>query len=153
MWQGLFQLTNIVALAGWAVLILAPRRPLPLTAVMYLGVGLLCLAYLTAAAAVLAGLVDPVPVAGAAARPDLTDYSPAGLRALFASDGGIVIGWTHYLALDLFAGLWIARDADAKGFARIAQAPVLLLTFLAGPAGLLVWLGVREPAARRRARR
>ncbi|QHL90575.1 DUF4281 domain-containing protein [Sphingomonas changnyeongensis] len=152
MWQGLFQLTNLVALAGWALLILAPRRPLPLTLIMYLGVGLLCLVYVAAAAAVLAGLADPVPVAGAA-RPDLTDYSPAGLRALFASDGGIVIGWTHYLAFDLFTGLWIARDADAKGFARIAQAPVLLLTFLAGPAGLLVWLGLREPAARRRGRR
>ena len=51
--------------------------------------------------------------------------------ALLASDAGIVVGWTHYLAFDLFVGLWIARDADAKGFGRLIQVPFLLLTFLA----------------------
>ncbi len=49
-------------------------------------------------------------------------------------------GWTHYLALDLFAGLWIAEDSDARRINRFVQAPVLLLTFLAGPAGLFVHL-------------
>ena len=48
--------------------------------------------------------------------------------------------WTHYLALDLFAGLWIAEDADARRIGRVVQAPVLLLTFLAGPAGLFLHL-------------
>ncbi|MGB7370825.1 abscisic acid-deficient protein Aba4 family protein, partial [Erythrobacter sp.] len=58
----------------------------------------------------------------------------------------------HYLAFDLFVGLWIARDADAKHASRWLQAPILLATFLAGPLGLLVWLVVREPAARRSGR-
>ncbi len=58
------------------------------------------------------------------------------------------MGWVHYLAFDLFVGLWIARDADAKGFSRILQAPILAATFLAGPLGLFVWLLVREPRAR-----
>ena len=92
-------------------------------------------------------MTDPARVAGAAV-PDLTDYSIAGLRALFMSDGGIVLGWTHYLALDLFVGLWIGRDADAKGFSRLAQVPVLFATLMAGPIGLLVWLAVRERRAR-----
>jgi hypothetical protein len=70
------------------------------------------------------------------------------VRALFMSDGGVVIGWTHYLAFDLFTGLWIARDADAKGFSRIVQAPFLAVTFMAGPIGLLSWLMVRERRAR-----
>ena len=69
------------------------------------------------------------------------------------SDGGVTVGWIHYLALDLFAGLWIAKDADQKEFSRLVQAPVLLLTFVAGPAGLLLWLAVREGRARRAARR
>ena len=68
------------------------------------------------------------------------------------SDGGIVIGWTHYLAFDLFVGQWIANDADNKGFARWVQAPVLLATFFAGPIGLFVWLLVRERRARKVAR-
>ena len=62
--------------------------------------------------------------------------------------GGVTVGWTHYLAFDLFIGIWIARDADAKGFARWIQAPILFATFMAGPVGLLVWLIVREHCRR-----
>ena len=54
--------------------------------------------------------------------------------------------------LDLFVGIWIARDADAKFFSRLLQAPILLLTFVAGPAGLLLWLIIREPMARSKGR-
>jgi hypothetical protein len=147
MWQALFSLTNAVALIAWAVLVLAPRKPLALSAVLYLGVGLLCLAYAAMLAGLVLGWADPVRDAGLG-QTDLSNYSVAGLKDAFRSDGAIVVGWTHYLALDLFTGLWIARDADAKGFSRIAQAPVLLLTFLAGPLGLLLWLAVRERRAR-----
>ena len=65
------------------------------------------------------------------------------------SDGGIVIGWTHYLAFDLFVGLWIARDADDKGVGRLVQLPFLFLTLMAGPIGLLSWLGFRGTGAPR----
>lgn len=147
MWQGVFGFTNVVALLAWAVLLFAPRRPLPLAFVLYGGVAILCLVY----AAMLVGLAtdafDPVRDPGLAA-PDLANYSVAGLKDLFRSEGAIVLGWTHYLAMDLFTGLWIARDADAKGFSRVVQAIVLLLTFLAGPLGLLIWLFVRERRAR-----
>ncbi len=147
MWQGLFTATNVVALLAWTVLLFAPRRPAPLALVLYLGVGLLCLAYVAMAAALVLGWADPVRDPGLAAI-DFGNYSVAGLKDAFRSEGAIAVGWTHYLALDLFTGLWIARDADAKGFPRIAQGAVLLLTFLAGPAGLLVWLVVRERRAR-----
>ena len=93
------------------------------------------------------GLADPVRVAGAP-PPDIMDYTLPGLRALFMSDGGIVLGWTHYLAFDLFIGQWIARDADNKGFHRLVQLPFLFLTLMAGPIGLLLWLIVRERRAR-----
>ena len=147
-WATLFSLTNLVALLGWAALLLLPRRPLVLSAVLYLGVGLLCLAYLLMFAATLSGWADPSRAAGAPS-PGQFEYSIQGIRALFGSDGGIVIGWTHYLAFDLFVGLWIARDADAKGFSRWVQAPILLATFLAGPIGLLAWLAVRGRGSRR----
>jgi hypothetical protein len=146
MWQQLFGITNLIALIAWIVLILAPRRPLVLTLILYAGVGLLCLIYAALLVGLVAGWLDPVRDTAAAPA---FDYSVAGLRTMFASDGGIVIGWTHYLALDLFTGLWIARDADGKRVSRLVQAPILLATFMAGPLGLLVWLGVREPAARR----
>lgn len=147
-WDTLFAITNMIAIAGWIALAVLPRRPAVLALILYAGVGLLCLAYAAIVAALVYGGADPGRVAGAG-LPDLTDYSVAGIRSLFLSDGGVVLGWTHYLAFDLFVGLWIARDADAKGFGRLVQLPFLLLTLMAGPLGLLSWLVVRERRARR----
>ena len=101
--------------------------------------------------ALFGGLADPVRVAGAPPA-DIFQYDLPGLRALFMSDGGIVLGWTHYLAFDLFVGQWIARDADNKGFHRLVQLPILFVTLMAGPIGLLSWLVIREARARRVAR-
>ena len=143
-WPALFAITNAVAMLGWLILIILPRRPVLLALVMYLGVGLLCAIYVACFAALLFG---------SGWGGGSFTYDIPGIRALFATDAGIVIGWTHYLAFDLFVGLWIARDADAKAFPRLAQVPILLATLMAGPVGLLVWLAIREPAARRAARR
>ena len=124
-----------------------PRRPIVMASVLFFGVGMLCLVYAGMFIALFGGLADPVRVGGAP-PPDLTNYTLPGLRALFMSDGGIVLGWTHYLAFDLFVGQWIARDADNKGFHRLVQLPFLFLTLMAGPIGLLLWLMVRERRAR-----
>ena len=141
-WDLIFSLANAVALAGWILLAVLPRRPLVLSTVLYLGVGLLCLVYFLLFIVSIGGLVDPHRLPGTP-EPNLLDYSIAGRRPLFLSDGGIVIGWTHYLAFDLFAGLWIARDADAKGIGRLVQLPFLFMTLMAGPIGLLAWLSFR----------
>ena len=145
MWPFLFSATNLLAIIGWVLLAAAPRKPAVRSLIMYVGVALLCLTYTVLFALFLSGAVDPVRMAGAG-EPGFG--SIAGVRALFASDGGVVIGWTHYLALDLFTGLWIASDADNKGFGRLLQLPVLFLTFMAGPVGLLSWLILRERRAR-----
>ena len=145
MWPFLFSATNLLAIIGWLLLAAAPRKPAVRSLIMYLGVALLCLTYTVCFALFLSGAVDPVGVAGAG-EPGFG--SIAGVRALFASDGGVVIGWTHYLAFDLFTGMWIASDADNKGFGRWIQLPVLFATFMAGPVGLLSWLILRERRAR-----
>ena len=146
-WDLIFSLTNAVALSGWVILAVRPRKPLALSVVLYLGVGLLCLAYFLLFVASIGGFVDPGRLSGTP-EPNLLDYSIAGLRPLFMSDGGIVIGWTHYLAFDLFVGLWIARDADAKGVGRLVQLPFLFMTLMAGPIGLLAWLAFRGARSR-----
>jgi len=63
------------------------------------------------------------------------------VRALFASDPALLAGWLHYLAFDLFVGLWIAERADARGLNRFIQAPLLFATFMFGPIGLLMTIG------------
>lgn len=145
-WDTAFSIANGWALLMWVCLILLPRRPFLEALVFYAGVGLLCFAYVLFMGLVLGGIVDPLPQGQGGAPGSFTTIE--GVRALFASDGGIVIGWIHYLAFDLFAGIWIAKDADAKGFSRYVQAPILLLTFMAGPAGLFIWFLIRERRAR-----
>ena len=132
----LFTATNIIAFTAWAALAALPRGPKVLSLVLYVGVGLLCLTYTTLFLVIFAYL------------PDLPDYTVGGLKTLFATDRGMVLGWTHYLAFDLFIGLWIAKDADHKGFTRLVQLPFLFATLVAGPIGLLAWLITRERRAR-----
>ncbi len=147
-WDTLFSLANIWALGAWILLIFLPRKELLSTIILYLGIALLCLAYTVFMTLLLTNAVD----IGGTSSGDAGFDSIKGIRALFASDAGIVIGWIHYLAFDLFVGLWIARDADSKNIHRFVQGPVLVLTFLFGPIGLLTWLVFREPAARRYAK-
>lgn len=147
-WPFVFSAANLLAMAAWAMLLLLPRRPLVLALVLYLGVGLLCLAYAVAIIGLMGGFFDPVGPEG----PGVDFTTLEGVQSIFATQGGATIGWIHYLAFDLFVGLWIARDADAKGFSRWLQAPILLATFMAGPIGLIVWLIVRDRRARAQGR-
>ena len=146
MWETLFMLTNGLAMIAWIALAFLPRWESLLTATLYAGVGILSLTYSVLIIALMSGAI---PTGGEGA-----DFSTIeGVRSIFASDPGVVLGWTHYLAFDLFVGLWIARDADHKGIHRVIQLPVLFFTLMAGPLGLALWLIVREPAARRMKRR
>ena len=150
-WEFIFGLTNAIALAGWVALAVLPRGPRVMALVLYAGVAMLCLTYAVLFVGLFGNFIDPVRMAGAPAA-DVSDYSVAGLQALFMSKGGVVIGWTHYLAFDLFVGLWIAKDADHKGFSRLVQLPFLFATLMAGPIGLFAWLVTREARARRAAK-
>jgi len=67
-----------------------------------------------------------------------------GVRTLFSSDVGMLIGWTHYLVFDLFVGAWEARDAQKRGFSHWLLIPCLLLTFMLGPIGLLLYVVLRK---------
>lgn len=145
-WDAWFSMVNLLALIAWVGLIFLPRWPALLSGILYLGVGLLCLIYATGLIGLLSGLIPNLQGGGA----DFTTI--AGVRSIFGSDAGVTIGWTHYLAFDLFVGLWIARDGDAKSISRFIQAPILFATFMAGPLGLGLWLLIREPAARKQGR-
>jgi hypothetical protein len=130
-WDSIFLLANYWAFAGWIALAFCRAGPKILAAVLYAGVFLLCLAYTVMIIGFLTGSIDQ----GGSGGGDFTTL--AGVMKLFDSPGGATLGWTHYLAFDLFIGMWIARDADQKGFSRIVQFPFLFLTLMVGPVGLL----------------
>lgn len=67
----------------------------------------------------------------------------AQVGRLFASPEILLAGWVHYLMIDLFTGAWEARDAVQLGLPRWVVAPCLLVTFLFGPLGLLLYLVLR----------
>lgn len=69
--------------------------------------------------------------------------SIAEVQKLFAVPGALVAGWVHYLAFDLFVGTWIAERSAALGLHHLLVLPLLLLTFMFGPAGLLAFVVLR----------
>ena len=63
---------------------------------------------------------------------------------LFSNPWLLLAGWIHYLAFDLLVGCWEARDAREHGIGHLFVIPCLIMTFLFGPAGWLLYLGVRS---------
>lgn len=136
-WEMIFTITNNFALVMWLILVFAPRKDIVLKGLFYGGAGLLALTYAVIVIPLTTGMIE----GGAGGAPDFTTL--AGVQALLASDGGATIGWVHYLAFDLFVGIWIARNADRYGFNRIVQIPILFFTLMLGPLGLTLYLLLR----------
>lgn len=131
--ESLFSIANIVALSGWLLL----------AAGIALRSGLLrdAAAGLAVPALLSVGYLALIAVHWSSAKGGFS--SLAGVTALFQSPWILLAGWVHYLAFDLFVGAWIARDADARDLPRLLLMPVLPAVFLFGPAGFLLWLGLR----------
>jgi hypothetical protein len=68
----------------------------------------------------------------------------AGVSALFSSPWVLLAGWIHYLAFDLLVGVWEVRDSRSRGIPHLLVVPCLALTFMFGPAGWLLYQGVRS---------
>ncbi|MEM8725294.1 MAG: DUF4281 domain-containing protein, partial [Pseudomonadota bacterium] len=56
-WNFVFSAVNVLALIAWVALIALPRWPALLSALTYLGVGLLCLIYAVCLIGVLSGFI------------------------------------------------------------------------------------------------
>lgn len=140
-WELIFTVTNNWALLMWLILAFAPRHywdgEIVMKAVFYGGVGLLALTYAVLVIPLMTGMIG----GGSDGSADFSTL--AGVKALLSSDGGATIGWIHYLAFDLFVGIWIARNADKYGFARWIQVPILFFTLMLGPLGLVLYLLLR----------
>jgi len=128
----IFQVASVIPLPIWALWILAPGShtarvlarsmwPWALLAVLYTGLAIV---------AFTRHGVDPAAFA-----------SLDGVRKLFASPWVALAGWVHYLCFDLFVARWMMNDAPDAGY-RLA--PILLLTLMFGPAGLLCYLALRS---------
>ncbi len=130
--ETLFRICNLVALIGWLLLIGLPRwawtRRLVLSGALSL---LLAAVYL-------------ILVIAFFGRGEGGFGSLADVAKLFAQPYVLLAGWVHYLAFDLFIGAWEVRDAQSRGLTHWLVIPCLVLTFLLGPIGLLLYFALRR---------
>jgi hypothetical protein len=126
-----FSAANFMALGCWVLLIAFPRR---------------------AWASRIAGTVIPAAFAVLYTIVIALNFfgSPGGFSSLadvarlFGNPWLLLAGWIHYLTFDLLIGSWEVRDARRRGISHMLVIPCLLLTFMFGPAGWLLYLGVRS---------
>jgi Domain of unknown function (DUF4281) len=127
----IFSLANMIAVAGWLVLLASPFLPRLADRISSLAIpSLLAVAY--------CGLVLAFWFSAKGGF-DSLDH----VAALFQTRELLLAGWIHYLAFDLFVGAWIVRAAREAAVPFILVVPCLALTFLFGPSGLLAFLALR----------
>lgn len=66
-----------------------------------------------------------------------------GVRALVGTADGTALVWAHLIAFDLFVGRWVYLDSRERGIPALLMAPVLVLTILLSPFGLMAYLALR----------
>jgi hypothetical protein len=133
MTAGLFQLTFLLAAPFWALMILAPSWRW--TSRIISSPLIVLPPVLIYAVLVLPNLAEVLPT--------VSSPTLAGVQGLLATPTGAAIGWAHFVAFDLFVGRWEHLDARQRGVHPLIMAPVLLLTVLLAPLGVLVYLAVR----------
>ena len=134
--ETLFSASGKLAMAGWALLVFAPRwrwsqriasMIIPLTlAIVYLVLIVLYFAKSPGGFGTLAQVTQ-----------------------LFHNPWLLLAGWIHYLAFDLFLGSWQSREAQRLGISHLLVIPCLLLTFLFGPVGFFLFWTIRSAVEER----
>lgn len=120
----IFTIANPLAALTWLVLIVVPRR-----------------------ATLIAGLVVPALFAVLYAGLIAANWGGAeggfstlaDVAALFGNRWMLLAGWVHYLCFDLLVGAWEVQDARTRGIPHLLVVPCLVLTFLFGPIGWLLY--------------
>ncbi len=140
--EQLFSSASTLAMVGWVILIFLPRR----------------WTWVNVIPALLIPLILSVLYSYLIARYFFSAEGGfdtlANVQLLFTAPAAALAGWVHYLAFDLFVGGVVAKQADNIGLSRLIQAPILLMTFMFGPFGYLLFVLIKAamqrftPAAR-----
>jgi len=65
------------------------------------------------------------------------------LYTVFATESFLLIFWLHFLALNIFLGSWVARDAIKYNISRKLTSIPLILIYFIGPFGLVLYWSIR----------
>ena len=128
----LFKIFNTAILLPWAMMIFLPRWKWTEWMIQTK------LPILIIAAAYFALLMMDF-IGGQGHGIDFSDLD--SIMMAFSRKEVMLIGWLHYLAFDLFVGMWVLTDAQKIQFPIYLLVPCLILTLMFGPVGfLLYWL-------------
>lgn len=131
--ETLFSVVFLTAAPFWALMILLPRWSWTKRIVSSPLIAAPAAAIYVALLVTQLGTVLP-----AVSSPDID-----AVMALLSTPEGAALGWAHFIAFDVFVGRWMYLDSRERGVHGLLMAPILVLTILLAPAGLLVYLGIR----------
>ena len=129
--EQLFSSASTLAMLGWVILIFLPRRWKWVNLIPAIIIPLVL------------SLVYSVLIARYFFSAEGGFDTLANVQQLFTFPAAALAGWVHFLAFDLYVGGIVARQADELGLSRLIQAPILLLTFMFGPFGFLLFMLVK----------
>ena len=67
----------------------------------------------------------------------------SNVSELFRNDYYLLMFWTHFVAINLFIGGWILKDAQKLYINKILLAFPLIITYLIGPIGIFLYWIIR----------
>ncbi|MDC0416054.1 ABA4-like family protein [Candidatus Pelagibacter sp.] len=73
----------------------------------------------------------------------------SNISELFSDDYYLLMLWTHFVAVNLFIGGWILKDAQKLYVNKILLALPLIVTYLIGPIGIFIYWVIRIFYAKR----
>ena len=129
--EQIFAIVNMIALLSWLVLLVAPRFIVTRKVILSGAIPLL----LSAAYLILIVMFFGKAEGGF--------DSLKNVMTLFTNEWAALAGWIHYLAFDLLVGIWEVKDSETRGISHWFVIPCLILTFLLGPIGFLLYSVLR----------
>ena len=135
--ESIFQICSAIAMVGWLLLIIASPFAEGIDKFLIsIVITLFCMVY--------AWLIF-----SSFAPADMKSFgSLDGVMGLFQNKTIVTAGWVHYLAFDLLTGIWIKKNSLKYRISHWIIIPCLLLCFLLGPIGLLLYLLIRAIKAK-----
>ncbi len=127
-----FSIVNTTALPMWLLMIVLPKWKVTRFLIDYKVIPLI-LAIVYAIYIIMAMLDGPAMDFG----------SLDAVMTLFTSENAVVAGWVHYLVFDMLVGMWMLDQNKGLKLHPIIMAPCLILTFMLGPIGFILFMTIR----------
>jgi len=123
-----FSIVGMLAMPMWLLMIILPKWKVTRFLVAYKIIPvILSLVYM-------AYIVQHIANGGG-----LNFGSLESVMQLFTIEEAVLAGWVHYLAFDLFVGMWILEENQKLKVNHLIIIPCLFLSFMLGPIGFLAF--------------